>query len=119
MSELLVPHAAAWREWLADHHGEQEGVWLVVAKKGTTEPTDLSYEAALLEALCFGWIDGQAKRRDAATYLQRFTPRRARSPWSPSNVARVARLIAEGRMEAPGFAEIERAKAGGRWPADG
>jgi uncharacterized protein YdeI (YjbR/CyaY-like superfamily) len=80
-SALVVPDAAAWRGWLSEHHAEQQGVWLALAKKGATEPTSLTYEEALQEALCFGWIDGQARRRDEATYAQRFTPRRARSPW--------------------------------------
>jgi uncharacterized protein YdeI (YjbR/CyaY-like superfamily) len=111
----MVRDAAAWRRWLAGNHGAQAGVWLVLAKKGTAEPTSLRYEEALEEALCHGWIDGQNRRRDEATYLQRFTPRRARSSWSRTNVERVERLIAEGRMQPPGLAEIGRAKADGRW----
>lgn len=90
---------------------------LVLAKKGTTSPTSLSYDQALEEAICFGWIDGQVRRRDEGTYLQRFTPRRARSRWSKRNTALAERLIREGRMAAPGLAEIERAKADGRWDA--
>ena len=115
MEELAFADAAAWREWLAEHHGRPEGAWIVLAKKGTTEPTTLTYEQALQEALCFGWIDSQGRGRDAATHLQRFTPRRARSPWSRSNVARVERLTAEGRMQPAGLAEVERARADGRW----
>ena len=80
--ELVVADAAAGKAWLAEHHQEQLGVWLMLAKKGTTEPTSLTYAEALQEALCQGWIDGQARRGDDATYFQRFTPRRARSPWS-------------------------------------
>ena len=87
----------------------------MLAKKGTTDPTSLSYDRALEEALCYGWIDGQAGRRDEATYKQRFTPRRRRSPWSKRNVDRAERLLAEGRMHPPGIAEMERAKADGRW----
>ncbi len=68
--------------WLAAHHDDLTGVWLVLAKKGTTEPTNLTYDQALDEALCHGWIDGQLRRRDEATYAQRFTPRRATSAWS-------------------------------------
>jgi uncharacterized protein YdeI (YjbR/CyaY-like superfamily) len=90
-------------------------VWLVLAKKGTTEPTSLSYEQALDEALCHGWIDGQIRRRDEATFRQRFTPRRARSSWSKRNVGHIERLQREGRMHAAGAAEVERAKADGRW----
>jgi len=115
--ELVVADAAAWRDWLAEHHQEQLGVWLMLAKKGTTEPTSLTYAEALQEALCQGWIDGQARRRDDATYFQRFTPRRARSPWSKRNVGFVADLEASGRMQPAGRAEVERAKADGRWEA--
>jgi uncharacterized protein YdeI (YjbR/CyaY-like superfamily) len=116
-SELIVRDAAAWRAWLAEHHAEPEGVWLVLAKKGTVEPTSLGYDDALEEALCHGWIDGQVRRRDETTYKQRFTPRRARSQWSKRNVGIAERLVAEGRMHPGGHAEIERAKADGRWDA--
>lgn len=115
--ELILPDAAAWRAWLTEHHDEPGGVWLVLARKGTTEPTRLGRNEALDEALCFGWIDGQARRRDETTTLQRFTPRRARSPWSARNVGLIARLVDEGRMHAAGLAEVERAKADGRWAA--
>jgi uncharacterized protein YdeI (YjbR/CyaY-like superfamily) len=115
--ELVVADAAAWRDWLGEHFAEPAGVWLVLAKKGTTEPTSLTYDEALDEALCHGWIDGQTGRRDEATYRQRFTPRRRRSPWSRRNVGIVERLVAEGRMQPSGLAEIERAKADGRWDA--
>jgi uncharacterized protein YdeI (YjbR/CyaY-like superfamily) len=90
--ELIVPDAAAWRRWLTTHHRDAAGVWLVLAKKGTTEPTTLTYAQALDEALCHGWIDGQTARRDEATYRQRFTPRRARSRWSARNVGIVSSL---------------------------
>jgi len=90
---------------------------LVLAKKGTTSPTSLSYDQALEEAICYGWIDGQVRRRDERTYLQRFTARRARSRWSKRNTTLAERLISEGRMQAPGLAEVERAKADGRWEA--
>lgn len=115
LPELVVPDARAWREWLGERHGESPGVWLVLAKKGTSEPTGLTYEQALEEALCHGWIDGQVRRRDGATYRQRFTPRRRRSAWSQRNVAIAERLLAEGRMHAVGIEEVERAKADGRW----
>jgi uncharacterized protein YdeI (YjbR/CyaY-like superfamily) len=116
-SELIVRDAAAWRAWLAEHHAEPEGAWLVLAKKGTVEPTSLGYDDALEEALCHGWIDGQVRRRDDATYRQRFTPRRARSPWSKRNVGIAERLVEEGRMQPAGVAEMDRAKADGRWEA--
>jgi uncharacterized protein YdeI (YjbR/CyaY-like superfamily) len=116
-SELVLVDAAQWRRWLADHHADEAGVWLVLAKKGITEPTSLTYAQAVDEALCFGWIDGQAKRRDERTFRQRFTRRRARSPWSARNVANIARLEAERRMQPAGLAEVERAKGDGRWDA--
>ena len=78
LPELILADAAGWRAWLGDNHAQEPGVWLVLAKKGATVPTRLTYEGALEEALCHGWIDGQTKRRDELTYRQRFTPRRAR-----------------------------------------
>ncbi len=115
--ELIVADAAAWRTWLRKHHDDPTGVWLVLAKKGTVEPTSLTYEEALEEALCHGWIDGQAGRRDETTYRQRFTQRRLRSAWSKRNVGKAEQLVAEGRMKPAGLAEMERAKADGRWEA--
>lgn len=117
LPELTLADALAWRGWLGAHHEGTAGAWLVLAKKGTTQPTSLTYDQALDEALCHGWIDGQAGRRDEATYRQRFTPRRRRSPWSARNVGIVARLVSEGRMHPSGVAEVERAKADGRWDA--
>jgi uncharacterized protein YdeI (YjbR/CyaY-like superfamily) len=81
------------------------------------KPTSLSYSQALEEALCFGWIDGQARSRDAATFSQGFTPRRKRSPWSKRNTGTAERLVLEGRMHQAGSAEMDRAKADGRWEA--
>lgn len=115
--ELTVPDVDAWRAWLAEHVDHQPGVWLTLAKKGVTSPTSLTYAQALQEALCQGWIDGQAKRIDDHVYRQRFTPRRARSLWSARNVGYVAALTAQGRMQPNGIAEVERAKADGRWDA--
>ncbi len=117
LPELTVKDAAEWRQWLDEHHTDVPGVWLVLAKKGTTIPTSLSYDQALDEALCHGWIDGQTKRLDERVYRQRFTPRRARSQWSARNVDIVSRLVREGRMHPAGAAEVERAKADGRWEA--
>ena len=117
LPQIIVADAAAWLTWLAGHHVDVAGVWLVLAKKATTKPTSLTYDQALDEALCFGWIDGQVRRRDPSTYLQRFTPRRARSAWSRRNVGIVERLTAERRMQAAGVAEVTRAKADGRWAA--
>ncbi|HYD08801.1 MAG TPA: YdeI/OmpD-associated family protein, partial [Acidimicrobiales bacterium] len=87
-------------------------------KKGEAPPrVTLTYPDAVLGALCWGWIDGQAKKHDEASRIQRFTPRRKRSVWSKLNVERAERLIAEGRMQPPGFAAIDAAKADGRWDA--
>jgi uncharacterized protein YdeI (YjbR/CyaY-like superfamily) len=117
LPELLVDDAAAWRAWLGEHHADPAGVGLVLAKKGKVEPTSLTYDQALEEALCHGWIDGQVGRRDEHTYRQRFTPRRPRSTWSKRNTGIAERLLAEGRMHPAGVAEVERAKADGRWDA--
>lgn len=116
LPELIVTDRRAWRAWLGRHHRDPDGgVWLVLAKKGTTHPTRLNYDQALEEALCHGWIDGQVGRRDQTTYRQRFTPRRARSRWSKRNVGIAERLVDEGRMMPSGLVEMERAKADGRW----
>jgi len=112
---LIVADAAAWRAWLDAHEDTSDGVQLVLAKKGVTAPTSLTYAEALDEALCSGWIDGRRNARDDATFLQLYTPRRARSVWSQRNVEIVARLIADGRMRPRGHAEIDRARADGRW----
>lgn len=114
--ELILLDAAAWRAWLGSRH-EEPDVWLVLAKKGHTEPTALTYDEALDEALCHGWIDGQVRRRDERTYLQRFTPRRSRSQWSERNVEKVERLLSEGRMHPAGVAAVAQANAQGSWDA--
>ncbi|MDQ1732769.1 MAG: hypothetical protein QOK10_2928 [Pseudonocardiales bacterium] len=112
--ELLLPDAQAWRQWLGDNHADASGVWLVLHKKGGAV-TELTYEDALQEALCFGWIDGQVARRDAGSYRQRFTPRRSKSPWSASNVDRIGVLLEQGRMTPAGQRAVDAAKADGRW----
>jgi uncharacterized protein YdeI (YjbR/CyaY-like superfamily) len=116
-SELAVANTEAWRAWLADHNATSPGVWLVLAKKGTKQPTSLSYDQALDEALCQGWIDGQLGRRDDQTFRRRFTPRKPKSIWSERNTNHIERLRAEGRMQAAGEAEVARARADGRWDA--
>ncbi len=116
LSEILVADAVAWRTWLSTHH-DGVGVWLVLAKKDVTEPTSLTYDEALEEALCHGWIDGQVRRRDERTYRQRFTPRRARSSWSKRNVETLERLLVDGRVQPAGLAAVADAKASGRWEA--
>lgn len=109
--------AGEWRRWLNDHHAESPGVWLVLAKKGTVDPTSLTYDEALDEAICFGWIDGQMGRRDTATFKRRFTPRKSRSAWSQRNVVIAERLLLSGRMHRSGDAQVRRAKEDGRWEA--
>jgi uncharacterized protein YdeI (YjbR/CyaY-like superfamily) len=115
LPELIVADADTWRSWLAEHHTRTDGVRLVLAKKGTTDPTSLTYDAALRHALCFGWIDGQVGRRDEGTFVQRFTPRRSRSMWSVRNIGLVAELTEAGLMQPSGVAQVERAQADGRW----
>ena len=104
----------AFREWLKEHEDSSPGVWLALAKKGA-RIRRLTYAEALDVALEHGWIDGLARRLDDQTYLQRFTPRRPRSPWSRPNRRRAESMIAEGRMAPRGLAEVERARADGRW----
>jgi uncharacterized protein YdeI (YjbR/CyaY-like superfamily) len=115
--ELILADVSAWRTWLEENHSSSAGIWLVLAKKGVTAPTALTYSQALEVALCFGWIDGQAHSRDAATFRQGFSPRRKRSPWSKRNTGIAERLVLEGRMHDSGVAEMDRAKADGRWEA--
>lgn len=114
LQDLIVPDATALRAWLAEHHATSPGVWLALTKKGGTTTT-LTWQQAVDEALCFGWIDGQTRKRDDQTSCVRYTPRRARSMWSARNVENVARLEAEGRMTDSGRAEVEAARADGRW----
>jgi uncharacterized protein YdeI (YjbR/CyaY-like superfamily) len=114
-AELIVADAVAWHAWLQEHHEQNDGIWLVLAKKTVTTPTSLTYDEALEEALCHGWIDGQRRGRDERTFVQRYTPRRPRSLWSQRNVDLIARLEQEGRMRPAGRAQVERAKADGRW----
>src|SRR5215510_11502977 len=117
LPELIVEDAAAWGAWLARRHATSDGVWLALAKRGGHPPTRLRYQEALEEALCYGWIDGQVRRRDADSYRQRFTPRRKRSAWSKRNVELAERLIGEGRMKPTGKAAVDQARSDGRWHA--
>ena len=105
---------AAWREWLAARHQERTQVWLLLHKKHVEEPS-VGYDEAVEEALCWGWIDGLANRRDERSYAVRFTPRKPGSVWSESNVKRVTRMIAEGRMTPAGMALVDEAKRRGTW----
>jgi uncharacterized protein YdeI (YjbR/CyaY-like superfamily) len=113
---LPFESAEAWEAWLDQHHETVDGVWLQIAKKASGLPT-VTHAEALQAALCFGWIDGQRKPLDDRYFLQRFTPRRARSAWSKVNREHVARLEAAGRMRAAGRRAVEAAKADGRWDA--
>jgi uncharacterized protein YdeI (YjbR/CyaY-like superfamily) len=115
--ELLVPDPDAWERWLDRHHAESPGVRLVLAKRGATAPTRLTHGEALEVALMFGWIDGRLGKRDDTTWTVQFTPRRPRGAWSKRNVGIAERLIGEGRMRPAGLAEVERARADGRWEA--
>ena len=114
LDELIVADAEALRAWLMANHATSAGVWLALTRKGGTVTT-LTWQQAVDEALCFGWIDGQARKGDEQTSWIRFTPRRPRSSWSQRNVANVARLESQGRMMPPGRAAVEAAKADGRW----
>ncbi|GAB3804049.1 YdeI/OmpD-associated family protein [Micromonospora zhanjiangensis] len=116
LDELIVADADALRAWLTDHHATSPGVWLALTRKGGTVTT-LTWQQAVDEALCFGWIDGQARKGDQEMSWIRFTPRRPRSAWSRRNVEHVARLESAGRMTPSGRAVVEAAKADGRWAA--
>lgn len=111
---LLFANRAAFRKWLSAHHASTPGVWLRIAK-ARSPLRSVTYAEALDVALCFGWIDGQKKSHDADSFLQKFTPRQKRSPWSKRNREHVARLIAAGEMHPAGLAAVEAAKADGRW----
>ena len=114
LAPTLFKSAKAFEAWLKKNHATSEGLWLKIAKRGSNEPS-VTYPEAVEIALCWGWIDGQKKSLDDQHYLQSFTPRRARSVWSRINVNKVQALIEAGRMQAPGQAQIEAAKADGRW----
>jgi uncharacterized protein YdeI (YjbR/CyaY-like superfamily) len=103
-----------WKAWLEKNHDKSEGVWLRFFKKDSGQKS-INHAEALDEALCYGWIDGQADSFDEKSWLQKFTPRRAKSIWSKKNTENVERLIQTGRMEKAGMAEVEAARADGRW----
>ena len=119
MADKPIVHCAdaqEWRRWLAAHAADSDGIRLAIAKKGG-DHTSVSYADAIDEALCVGWIDGQKWALDEHYFLQGFGPRRARSIWSRINRDKALALIEAGRMLPPGLAEVERAKADGRWDA--
>lgn len=104
----------AWEQWLDRNHGRSQGVWLKLAKADAGIES-VTYAEALEIALLFGWIDGQKQSFDAQHWLQKFTPRRAKSPWSERNREIAMRLMKEGRMRPAGLAAVESAKSDGRW----
>jgi len=112
---LDVRSPRQWEEWLELNHDSVTEVWLRLFNKAAGE-VPVSYGEAVEIALCFGWIDSLARGHDEVSRIQRFSPRKAKSAWSKSNVERVQRLLDEGRMRTPGLRQIEVAKADGRWP---
>ena len=116
MNQVYAQDRHEWRAWLEQHYATEKEVYLVYFKKGSGH-SSISYEESVEEALCFGWIDGVRKPLDAERYMLRFTPRKARSMWSASNVERVERLSKEGLMTEAGLKPVEEAKADGRWAA--
>lgn len=116
LPQLVFASGATWAAWLERHHATADGVAIRMAKKGSGIES-VAYPEVLEIALCFGWIDGRRNALDDKWYLQRFTPRRARSRWSRINREKAEALIASGQMRDAGLAEVERAKADGRWEA--
>ena len=105
-----------WETWLKEHHADTKGIWLKLAKKAAGTPS-VSYAEALDSALCYGWIDGQKATFDDKYWLQKFTPRGARSMWSKVNCDKATALIADGRMQPAGLRQVELARSDGRWEA--
>ena len=114
LDTIICEDADAWDAWLAANHERHEGVWLQIAKRGSGAAS-LTNDEAVDVGLCWGWISGHRKGLDDVWFLQRYTPRRPKSNWSAVNVAKVAALTAAGRMRPPGQAEVDAAKADGRW----
>ena len=112
--QLFFPDRASWRMWLEENHAERDSIWLIFHKKGSAT-TSIDYESAVLEALCFGWIDSKVHSMDEDHYRQYFSKRKDRSNWNGVNKQRVAALIEERSMTPAGLAAIERAKENGSW----
>jgi uncharacterized protein YdeI (YjbR/CyaY-like superfamily) len=102
---LKVKNRLEWRRWLATHHADTKEIWLVYYKKGSGK-AGISYEDSVLEGVAYGWIEGQNKSIDDQSYAARFTPRRPKSNWSASNIARARKLLAQGLMAEPGLATL-------------
>jgi uncharacterized protein YdeI (YjbR/CyaY-like superfamily) len=113
---LAFKDQKSFEKWLERNFANESGLWIKFAKKGTGVAS-VNYAEALEVALCFGWIDGQAKRIDDTYYVQRWTPRRKRSMWSKINTEKALALVEAGRMRPSGQAEIDRAREDGRWDA--
>ena len=113
---LTFSTQAKFRAWLEKNHSKEPGLWIQYAKKGSGIQT-MVYAEAVEVALCYGWIDGKVRTVDENYYVQRFTPRRKQSRWSRINRDKAEALIAAGKMKPAGLAEVERAKADGRWDA--
>lgn len=113
---LRFPDPKAWSAWLEEHHAASSGIWLRIAKKGSGVAS-VTYAEALEVALLYGWIDGQKKSFDEASWVQKFTPRGARSIWSKINREKAEAFIASGRMKPAGLAAVEQARQNGRWDA--
>jgi len=118
MRQLYLADRDQWRGWLSQYHARETGIWLVFYKKETGKPT-ISYEAAVEEALCFGWIDSIIKKLDETKYARKFTPRKDGSYWSALNKKRAAKMIKQGKMTEVGLAKIKAAKKTGLWNRDG
>lgn len=111
---MLVDSRATWRRWLSAHHARSSGIWLVTWRKDSGGPY-LAYDAIVEEALCFGWIDSKPRALDATRTMLWLAPRKPGSGWSRANKQRIERLLAAGRMAAPGLARIEAARRDGSW----
>ena len=114
LKQVYVKTRDEWRDWLTQNHDEGAGIWLVFYKKHTGKPT-LEYDAAVEEALCFGWIDSIIKKLDEERYVRKFTPRKPESRWSASNQKRIEKLITQGRMHESGMLSVQKAKESGLW----
>ncbi|HRW06482.1 MAG TPA: YdeI/OmpD-associated family protein [Caldilineaceae bacterium] len=114
MKTVNAQTRAEWRAWLAANHGKATEVWLVYHRKETGK-LSVTYGASVEEALCYGWVDSIIKKLDETSYVRKFTPRQESSNWSPSNIARVEKLIAAGLMTEYGLQKVEAAKQSGKW----